>query len=199
MHFKPTAAWYWHYDEVRKRVMINLINESEQFILLTDYNLSSFYECDRPAMDDVHFNVDDATLFYNIIQKIQDLPYSNVEKIVLALHAVTACRFHRKPMRGMSGLRNFSLLHRDIVIGEVFSIKDEVSGAVGDVLVLDVCGNNSLCMVLATGLKVAGKSYRFHDLVVVGKESFIPLYKMNECLSQEVFGNVHEASHKSCG
>lgn len=195
MHFEPNPAWKWHYDESRKRIVINLIHGSEEYVLVTDYNLSSFYECDRPAMDDVHFNVDDATFFYTVIQKIQDLPYSNIEKIVLALHAVTGCRFFRKSMRGLSGVKNFSLLRRDPFVGEVFSLQDRESSSIGDVLVLEVSGSNALCMVLATGLNVSGKTYRFHDLVVVSKESFIPLYKMNEGLSSEIFALE---DHRSC-
>jgi hypothetical protein len=56
----------------------------------------------------------------------------------------------------------------------------------GDVLVINSYEKSSVCIVLATGLYASGRCYEFLDIAVINNENFIPLYKMNVMLKEQV-------------
>ncbi len=189
MHFEPNPAWCWTYSAKRRRILIRIVDavhSIKPMYFMTAYDLGSLFSSDVADMKDEFFNVDDASFFYYVLQAVHDLPYTSMEKIQLALNAVTIKHFHHKGLKGLENLKRFQLMSRMPYTAEVFSVQDELGHVPGDVLTVIPYEKSSVCMVLATGLEVNDSSHKFMDLVVINNDELIPLYKMNHLLQGQM-------------
>jgi hypothetical protein len=186
MHFEPNPSWYWTYSPERRRILIRIFDGQQSMSFLTSYGLSDLFSRDVTGFEDTPFNVDDASFYFYVLQSVSDLPYTPMEKLQLALNAVTIKKFYCKGLKSIENLKKFSLLRRMPCICEVFSVQDESNTEPGDVLVINSYDKSSVCIVLATGLMACGKKFRFLDVAVINNENFIPLYKMNLMLKEQV-------------
>ncbi|MBQ8708197.1 MAG: cell division protein ZapC [Succinivibrionaceae bacterium] len=186
MHIEPNPAWYWSYSEERRRILIHLVVGDQNLAFMTAYGLNDLFSSDVTSMPHTAFTVDDSSFYFYVIQAIGDLPYTPMEKVQLALNAVTVKRFYHKGLKSVDNLMKFDLLKRMPQLCEVFSVKDINGSEPGDVIVINPYEKTSVCLVLATGLNSCGDSYNFLDVAVVNNENFIPLYKMNLLLQEQV-------------
>ena len=186
MHFEPNPSWYWTYSAERSRILIRVFDGQQSLSFLCSYDLCDLFSSDVKALEDTPFNVDDASFYYYVLQSIQDLPYAPMERLELALNAVTIRKFYCKGLKSLGNLKKFSLLRRMPIDCEVFSVQDMSNSEPGDVLVINSYEKSSVCIVLATGLYASGRCYEFLDIVVINNENFIPLYKMNVMLKEQV-------------
>lgn len=186
MRIEPNNDWYWEYSRQRRKFLLHINGNN---MLLTQYGLKDLGLDPDSDIDTVSINVDDSSMFYVFIQCILDLPYTRMEKIQIAINAITVLKFCKaETINYIDNARRFNLLaSRTPSQGEVLSVVPSFSNNdIGDVLVLKVCNGRSICMVLGTGLKDGDKSYNFLDVVTVDNECLYPVYKMNVDLNSEL-------------
>jgi cell division protein ZapC len=92
MIIAPNDHWRWSYDHQADRLMLDL---SDQMVFASEYRGKQLVPA---AFVSAPFCVEDAALFYNFLDKIQELDWCAPEKVQLVLNAIAVKRFYKPLM-----------------------------------------------------------------------------------------------------
>lgn len=92
MIIQPNDLWRWSYDAQSDRLMLDL---SDQMLFATEYRGKQLVPA---AFTSNAFCVDDAALYYSLLEQVQVLDWSAPAKVQLILNAVAVRRFYKPLM-----------------------------------------------------------------------------------------------------
>ncbi len=99
MFIQPTDSWQWHYDAQNDRLMLEL---SDNMLFATEYKGRQLVP---NAFTTQPFCVDDAALYYQLMDKAAELQWSIPHQVQLVLNAIAVSRFY-KPLMPQSWFFN---------------------------------------------------------------------------------------------
>lgn len=137
----PGNDWRWCYDEGRDRLLLDL---SADMQFETAYQAKQLTPAARQTYD---FSLDDTSLYYHLLECIGELPFSEPERVQIALNAVAIRRFGRNSMPKSWFFREVGLMHEPPLLGEVVTLIGDHGHA--DFLVIEPGDQASLCLLLA--------------------------------------------------
>jgi len=92
MCIQPNDNWQWHYDAQDDRLMLDL---SDRMIFATEYKGRQLVPCSFTTQP---FCVDDAALYYQLMDKASELDWSTPHQVQLVLNAIAVSRFYKPLM-----------------------------------------------------------------------------------------------------
>ncbi|MEW7865226.1 cell division protein ZapC [Aeromonas diversa] len=142
MIIAPNDHWHWHYDHQADRLMLDL---SEQMLFATEYCGKQLVPA---AFNHAPFCVDDAALYYHLMECTQELNWSAPHQVQLVLNAIAVTRFY-KPLMPQSWF--FSELAG--YMPEAGELVEMVTAhASGEFLVIEAGEQASVCLCLSDDL-----------------------------------------------
>ncbi|MGY3860654.1 cell division protein ZapC [Aeromonas lacus] len=92
MLIQPTDSWQWHYDAKNDRLMLDL---SDNMLFATEYKGRQLVPSSFTTQP---FCVDDAALYYQLMDKAAELAWSIPHQVQLVLNAIAVSRFYKPLM-----------------------------------------------------------------------------------------------------
>lgn len=92
MFLQPNDQWQWHYDAKSDRLMLEL---SDEMIFATEYQGRQLVPASFTTQP---FCVDDASLYYQLMDNATDLNWSVPHQVQLVLNAIAVSRFYKPLM-----------------------------------------------------------------------------------------------------
>lgn len=143
MFIQPTDSWQWHYDAQSDRLMLDL---SDNMLFATEYKgrqlvPSSF--ANQP------FCVDDAALYYQLMDKVAELDWGIPHQVQLVLNAIAVSRFY-KPLMPQSWF--FCELHSAISPKNGDLLWMNTPHGRGEFMVIEAGEQASVCLNLTNEL-----------------------------------------------
>ena len=92
MCIQPNDNWQWHYDAHDDRLMLDL---SDRMIFATEYKGRQLVPSSFTTQP---FCVDDAALYYQLMDKAAELDWSVPHQVQLVLNAIAVSRFYKPLM-----------------------------------------------------------------------------------------------------
>lgn len=143
MCIQPNDNWQWHYDAQDDRLMLDL---SDRMIFATEYKgrvLVPSAFTTRP------FCVDDAALYYQLMDKIAELDWSVPHQVQLVLNAIAVSRFY-KPLMPQSWF--FNELHAQCWLETGTLVCMQTAHGKGEFMVIEAGDQASVCLNLTEEL-----------------------------------------------
>ncbi|MEG0008065.1 MAG: cell division protein ZapC [Aeromonas sp.] len=143
MCIQPNDNWQWHYDAQDDRLMLDL---SDRMIFATEYKGRQLVPASFTTQP---FCVDDAALYYQLMDKIAELDWSTPHQVQLVLNAIAVSRFY-KPLMPQSWFFNEQQVHCQLETGTIVTM--QTAHGVGEFMVIEAGDQASVCLNLTEGL-----------------------------------------------
>lgn len=143
MCIQPNDNWQWHYDAQDDRLMLDL---SDRMIFATEYKGRVLVP---NAFCTQAFCVDDAALYYQLMDKAADLDWSVPHQVQLVLNAIAVSRFY-KPLMPQSWFFNEQQGSCVPELGSLVCM--QTSHGLGEFMVIEAGDQASVCLNLTEEL-----------------------------------------------
>ncbi|MBR7628861.1 cell division protein ZapC [Aeromonas popoffii] len=143
MCIQPNDNWQWHYDAHHDRLMLDL---SDRMIFATEYKGRQLVPCSFTTQP---FCVDDAALYYQLMDKAVELDWSTPNQVQLVLNAIAVSRFY-KPMMPQSWF--FGEVHPFIIPETGALVCMNTLHGKGEFMVIEAGEQASVCLNLTDDL-----------------------------------------------
>ncbi|ALP39723.1 cell division protein ZapC [Aeromonas schubertii] len=142
MIIAPNDHWHWRYDHQADRLMLDL---SEQMLFATEYCGKQLVPA---AFTHAPFCVDDAALYYQLMERTQDLAWSVPHQVQLVLNAIAVTRFY-KPLMPQSW---FFAEQEGVMVEAGLLVEMVTPHGRGEFLVIEAGEQASVCLCLSDDL-----------------------------------------------
>ncbi|MGY3885821.1 cell division protein ZapC [Aeromonas aquatica] len=143
MCIQPNDNWQWHYDAQDDRLMLDL---SDRMIFATEYKGRQLVPCSFTTQP---FCVDDAALYYQLMDKIAELNWSTPHQVQLVLNAIAVSRFY-KPLMPQSWF--FNEQHAQCALETGTLVCMQTAHGKGEFMVIEAGEQASVCLNLTEDL-----------------------------------------------
>jgi len=143
MFIQPTDSWQWHYDCHTDRLMLDLF---DNMLFATEYQGRQLVPA---AFASQPFSVDDAALYYQLMDKAAELCWSIPHQVQLVLNAIAVSRFY-KPLMPQSWF--FSEQHPLVKPQNGDLVWMNTPYGNGEFMVIEAGEQASVCLNLTTDL-----------------------------------------------
>ncbi|BCO13842.1 cell division protein ZapC [Aeromonas hydrophila] len=143
MCIQPNDNWQWHYDAHDDRLMLDL---SDRMIFATEYKGRQLVPS---AFTTQAFCVDDAALYYQLMDRVAELEWSVPHQVQLVLNAIAVSRFY-KPLMPQSWF--FGETHPAIIPETGALLCMGTPHGKGEFLVIEAGEQASVCLNLTDDL-----------------------------------------------
>lgn len=143
MFIQPTDSWQWHYDAQSDRLMLDL---SDNMLFATEYKGRQLVPSSFATQP---FCVDDAALYYQLMDKAAELEWSIPHQVQLVLNAIAVSRFY-KPLMPQSWF--FGEQHPLVIPQNGDLVWMNTSHGNGEFMVIEAGEQASVCLNLTADL-----------------------------------------------
>ncbi|WP_339023671.1 cell division protein ZapC [Aeromonas salmonicida] len=143
MCIQPNDNWQWHYDAHDDRLMLDL---SDRMIFATEYKGRQLVPSSFTTQP---FCVDDAALYYQLMDKVVELDWSTPHQVQLVLNAIAVSRFY-KPLMPQSWF--FGEVHPFIIPETGSLVCMNTPHGKGEFMVIEAGEQASVCLNLTEDL-----------------------------------------------
>lgn len=143
MCIQPNDNWQWHYDAQDDRLMLDL---SDRMIFATEYKGRQLVPSSFTTQP---FCVDDAALYYQLMDKAAELDWSVPHQVQLVLNAIAVSRFY-KPLMPQSWFFHEQQTHCSPDMGSLVWM--ETPHGRGEFMVIEAGEQASVCLNLTEEL-----------------------------------------------